>query len=275
VRALAFLLATLGSVAACVSSGAANDANGEDVQDGGPSLDLGAVTRKDGGGTSPVVGALTPQDDGGAGNDGPPGGDGVGAGGPPPPDGVRFATNVVSFTPGRCAGFGQPSMPAIVLGPPQGGGDSRGSLDVVSLGTGGEIVVSFEPFEIVDGPGVDFLVFENAFYSGGDPTKPYVELGEVSVSEDGVTWSTFPCTATDAPPYGACAGWHPVYATGEIALADVAAAGGDPYDLAAIGVTRARFVRIKDKTAQRCTSQGPDTNGFDLDAVGIVHSARP
>lgn len=188
----------------------------------------------------------------------------------------RFATRVVSFTPGACAGFGQAEMPAIVLGPPKGGGASKGSLDVVSLGKGGEIVLSFEPNAVIDGPGVDLIVFENAFYTGGDPNKPYVELAEVSVSEDGVTWATFPCTAT-AAPYGDCAGWHPVLASGEgdISPLDPSRAGGDQYDLAAIGVKRARFVRIRDKTSQHCTSQGPNTNGFDLDGIAAVHAEDP
>jgi hypothetical protein len=184
-----------------------------------------------------------------------------------------FATRVVSFTPGRCAGFGSAEMPAVVLGPPHGEGDTKGSLDVVSLGNGGEIVLSFEPRAIVDGDGPDFIVFENAFYPAGDREKPYAEPAEVSVSEDGTSWVTFPCTAT-APPYGSCAGWHPVLSSPEsgISPSDPFKAGGDAFDLAEIGVAKARFVRIKDKTAQRCTSAGPDTNGFDLDAVAIVHA---
>jgi hypothetical protein len=193
---------------------------------------------------------------------------------PPAEAGPAFATRVVSFTPGRCAGFGSSEMPGIVLGPPKGAGDAKGSLDVVSLGNGGEIVLSFEPRAIVDGDGADFIVFENAFYPAGDREKPYAEPAEVSVSEDGTTWVSFPCTAT-AAPYGACAGWHPVLSSPEsgISPTDPSAAGGDAYDLASVGLTTARFVRIKDKTAQRCTSTGPDTNGFDLDAVALVHAS--
>jgi hypothetical protein len=188
----------------------------------------------------------------------------------------RFITKVVSFTPGDCAGFGQASMPAIVMGPPIGGGANQGSTDVVSLGGGGSIVVSFEPNAIVDGPGVDLLVFENPFYIGGDPMKPYAEPGEVSVSDDGVTWTTFPCTAT-SDPYGACAGWHPVYSNPDngISPVDPATAGGDPFDLADVGVKRARYVRVVDKTHENCPAQPPrpTTNGFDLDAMSLVNAA--
>jgi hypothetical protein len=233
----------------------------EDADGGG--IDLGEVTREGGvrSGAKPgqrTDAAPTPGEDAASRN-------------------VRFASRLVSFEPGACAGFGQPDMPNIVLGPPHGAGDGAGSLDVVSLGKGGTIVLAFEPEAIVDGPGVDFIVFENAFFTAGDPTKPYFELAEVSVSDDGVTWSTFPCVTGGPAPYGDCAGWRPVYANEQSNLAemDPAAAGGDPYDLATIGVPRARFVRIQDRTSQRCTSQGPDTNGFDLDAIAALHVAVP
>jgi len=185
-----------------------------------------------------------------------------------------FIEKVTDFKPGKCAGFGAPDMPAIVLGSPRGGGLTQGSIDVVSLGTGGEIILSFESNPIIDGPGVDFIVFENAFFAGGDTTKPFVELAEVSVSEDGVTFTPFPCTATE-PPYGDCAGWRPVTATTEQAALDPQTAGGDPYDLSKINfVKRVRFVKITDKTNQRCTSQGPNTNGFDLDAIAALHREK-
>lgn len=185
----------------------------------------------------------------------------------------RFATQVVSFTPGPCAGFGADEMPGVVLGPPAGAPAGQGSTDVVSLGTGGEIVLSFAPNALVDGPGVDLLVFENAFVVAGG-TQTFAEAGEVSVSDDGETWTTFPCTAT-AAPWGACAGWHTVAQPGPgVSPVDPAQIGGDPFDLADIGVTRAQFVRIRDKTSQRCTSQGPTTNGFDLDAIAAVNAAE-
>jgi hypothetical protein len=197
------------------------------------------------------------------------------------PDGAilsasRFVTKVVSFDAGACGGFGATRMPDVVFGPPVGAGDGEGGLDVVSLGVGGEIVVSFEPNAIVDGPGTDFLVFENAFFYGAG--NIFADPGEVSVSDDGVTWATFPCTAT-AAPYGACAGWHPVYSNPENGINpfDPTAAGGDPFDLAAVGVARARFVRIRDKSAQSCPAAPPrpNTDGFDLDAISIVNAAQP
>src|SRR5262249_55619727 len=86
---------------------------------------------------------------------------------------LPFGEAVVSFTPGQGAGFGQNKMPGVVLGPPQGQGDSSGSTDVVSLGNGGEIVLE-TGVTIVDGPGVDLIVFENAFIG-------FTETGIVAV----------------------------------------------------------------------------------------------
>ena len=201
------------------------------------------------------------------------------------PDGAvlrddRFVTKVVSFTPGACAGFGAADMPGIVTGPPVGAGNQQGGFDVVSLGIGGEIVVSVEPNAIVDGPGADFIVFENAFWAAGNPAQPAADPGEVSVSEDGVTWATFPCEPADAgADLGSCAGWHPVYATPDNGISpfDVAKAGGDAFDLAAVGVTKARFVRIRDRATRNCDGVQPKpTNaGFDLDAVSIVNAEMP
>ena len=193
----------------------------------------------------------------------------------------RFVTTVVNFTPGTCGGFGADGLPSIVEGPPIGGGLSTGSTDVLSLGGGGSITLSFAPNAIVDGPGADFIVFENAFLTNpNDPSTVFAEPGEVSVSDDGTTWTTFPCTAS-AYPYGACAGWHPVLSSpGDgIDPADPNAAGGDAFDLKDVGVTHAKFVRVVDKTNEPCdVDAGPSSankNGFDLDAISIVNAETP
>ncbi len=185
------------------------------------------------------------------------------------PDGLPYAENVVSFTPGDNAGFNEDEMPEVVLGPPQGLGQSRGSLDVVSLGVAGEIILDFGSRAIVDGEGPDFVVFENAFYAGGDPDAPYAEAGEVSVSNDeGATWHTFPCSAGDESLLG-CAGRTPTleYDPVEVNPIDPELTGGDVFDLAELGVSEAKWVRIRDVA----TEGNPPSAGFDLDAVGIVH----
>lgn len=187
--------------------------------------------------------------------------------GPLPPN--PWADRVVSFTPGPGAGFGQDRMPQVVLGPPHGGGDSMGSLDVVSLGNEGSIVLEFTDWVIIDGPGVDFLVFENAFIG-------FIETGIVAVSDDGATWHEFPCAAVLDGGTAGCAGVTPVYAdpdTNGLSPTDPTVAGGDGFDLAHVGLSRARFVRIRDSGRNRY--YGPPGGGFDLDAIAVVNGATP
>lgn len=184
---------------------------------------------------------------------------------------LPYAAGVVEFLPGDGAGTGQEKMPDIVLGPPEGEGPNKGSLDVVSLGTGGEIVVEFGDRVIVDEDGADFIVFENPFFVQGDPEQVFEELGEVSVSADGESWETFECDTEPAEPgrWPGCAGWRPVedYEPEETLPPEPAVTGGDPFDLADVGLEKVRYVRIRDVSGQ---GSAPSA-GFDLDAVGIVH----
>jgi hypothetical protein len=184
----------------------------------------------------------------------------------------RFATSVESFVPGPGPTFGQGQLPEVVLGPPKGAGAVNGSLDVVTLGNGGSLTLGFAPSSIIDGPGPDFIVFENAFYVNGDPLHPYAELASVEVSEDGEHFQAFPCTASEAP-YESCAGYHPTYANPDknaIDPTDPAVAGGDAFDLADLGVAQARYVRIIDRV-DLATASGT----FELDAVSIANADCP
>ena len=265
----ALIVAALLVATACGSNGGRGSGPGGETD--------GGSTGVDGPGSSTGDDASPPE----AAVDGEGGGGGVAS---------RFVTSVVDFKPTDCAGFGSQRLPGVVEGPPVGGGTGHGSLDVLSFGSGGSIVVSFAPNAIVDGPGTDFIVFENPFRIGGSSSNVYAEPGEVSVSDDGTTWHTFPCNPTfdpgaadgtgTAPPYGACAGWHVVYSTPQNGISpfDPAVAGGDPFDLAQVGLKHARYVRIVDRTDEVCPEAGaskPDNNGFDLDAVAIVHAELP
>ncbi|WP_225409987.1 cell surface protein [Stigmatella hybrida] len=186
------------------------------------------------------------------------------AGPPPAAASNPFADRVVSFQPGASAGFGQDLFPGVVLGPPRGEGSSAGSLDVLSLGQQGVIVLEFTDIAVVDGPGVDLIVFENAF-------ARFPETGVVAVSDDGVTWSEFPCDATNRPEgFPGCAGVKPVFSHPDngISPTDPTVAGGDGFDLATLGVSRARFVRIRDSGANGYSGT---SGGFDLDAVAVVN----
>lgn len=194
---------------------------------------------------------------------------------PPPPSGNTsdpcqgFAQAVTSVDYGPGAGFGQSLMDDVVLGPPRGSGAASGGLHVLTLGQGGEIILDLGTCPAVDGSGADFIVFENAFYIGGNANSPYAELATVGASADGVTFLDFPCSS-GAHPYTGCAGWTPVYShpNNGIDPFDPAVAGGEAFDLNDIGLTKARYIRIKDNGT---SGSAGTTAGFDLDAIAVVN----
>ena len=210
-----------------------------------------------------------------------------------------FADTVVDYFIVPGGGAGQAALPGIVLGPPRGGGAFQGSMDTLSLGLGGWIVLGFTDNVIVDGPGADFSVFENAFLPRSAAAgvlvtgTPFAEPGTVSVSADGVHFVAFPCRTDEAPYYPGCAGVYPVFANARdpnapsplvpttTPIADLvgvpidgftppAGSGGDSFDLAAVGLSAVRFVRI-DASGLKA-DLGGGLSGFDLDAVAAVHS---
>lgn len=192
---------------------------------------------------------------------------------------LPYATEVVSFAPGQGAGWGQEFFPDVVLGPPDGAGLSApasGRDQVLSLGAGGEIVLAFGG-SILDGPGADFVVFENPFWVRGNPENVWAELGEVAVSEDGESWHVFACPkdgGTVPGTWPGCAGWAPtkMYDPAALVPLDPLVSGGNAFDLADIGLARARFVRIRDLLES--ANSELENVGFDLDAVGVVHLQR-
>lgn len=182
---------------------------------------------------------------------------------------VVFAQAVDSFEPGLNAGYGQIDMPNIVLGPPAGHGiEGGGSMSVVSLGIGGSIVFSFGEYQIENGEGVDFSVFENPFLIGRAENNPYAELAEVSVSQDGLTWFTYPCDTEQDYPWRGCAGWSLVESFGgceqALTFADM---GGDGFDLEELSLEWAKFVRIRDLALAGAAPSA----GFDADGVGLIN----
>lgn len=101
-----------------------------------------------------------------------------------------FVESVIEYAPvNPPAGFTDPSR---VLGPPSAGGmlepDNSG---IVSLGSqGGSITVRFDPpiENHPDNPmGLDFIVYGNAFFVGGDPQRRFQEpaIIEVAVDDNG------------------------------------------------------------------------------------------
>lgn len=215
-------------------------------------------------------------------------------------EGEPYADAVTSTVIGTNGGFNLAAMPDVVLGPPTGGGLFGGTLGVFSLGLLGEIVLEFSDNVIVDGPDVDFTVFENPFFSTGlfeIVDGLFSEAGTVSVSQDGISWFSFACDddVSDHPYYPGCSGVYPTLANGEtderhpsvptfappvasfigqlkpnVVVPD--GSGGDSYDLADVGLGWARYVRIQ--AADHVVGPfGADNAGFDLDAIAAVNSA--
>ena len=192
-------------------------------------------------------------------------------------------------------------QPGIVIGPPGDATPTTGSLSVMSLGKGGVIVLEFNESEIVDGPGPDLIVFENPFFctgvplSASDPYSVFAEPGIVAVSDDGMNFRTFPydASALSTVNEGGCtnsvllqqliglAGITPNF-TGNYTIPDdpllfdptgpggVSGHGGDAFDLAMVGLTRARFVRITDPNLP--SGIPGSSEGFDLDAIVALHA---
>jgi hypothetical protein len=214
--------------------------------------------------------------------------------------GDPYADAVAGFAPGTRAGFGQSALPGVVLGGPRAVDLYNGGLDVLSLGIGGALELEFVDNAIVDGDGVDFTVFENAFMGilpGFLIGPPFSEPAQVSVSQDGIAWFAFPCAdhpVLDAPWFPGCAGVTPALADVDDpatphpsipsteSFADLvglsvlttpppAGSGGDSYDLADVGLGWARFVRIEATSfdAGLCCL---DNAGSDIDAAAAVHS---
>jgi len=183
--------------------------------------------------------------------------------------GDAFADCVDAFAPAPGIGFGHDALPDIVLGAPVVPASGSGSTDVASLGCDGRITLAFDPPGIVDGAGDDLVVFENAFATG---EQSFAEPAQVLVSDDGVHWLAFGCSPRGDgswPPFG-CAGVTPARA-GD--ARDPAQSGGDAYDLAAVGLDHARWIRLVDRTRDHYDEERwceGDAAGFDLDAVAAV-----
>ena len=205
-------------------------------------------------------------------------------------NGKIFANRVVDFspviplntTPADWPFFFQPDA---ALGEP---GDT---FDVVSLGydTGAKVGIltvgmgagsgTTNAKCIVDGPGTDFVVFENAFRIGDGSLGTFNEVATVEVSDDGLRWFPFPwqideniIDLSDPARYTGFAGVLPVNE------------GGDPFDLSQViednpGVLdanfRACFIRIRDggmALADYGNTQSDLYNsGADINAIQAIH----
>ena len=204
----------------------------------------------------------------------------------------RCASAVVRYEPGEGAGASYQDPQAALGAPTRFTGEGvypscvtpfNGAFmpsELVSIGRGGELVVSFDA-PVVDDPrnpfGIDLIVYGNSFcidasYPEGIVGGTFNDGGTVDVSADGIAWVTVPAIEADGGlptlgfadvgPYDVVPGEvptdpaRPVDPT--IALADLdgltwpellavydGTAGGTRIDLADAGIASIRFVRIR------------------------------
>lgn len=190
--------------------------------------------------------------------------------------------------------------PEKALGKPDGG-----SHDIVCLGDGGQITMTFSK-AIIDGPGFDFAVFENAF------SDYFLELAWVEVSSDGINFVRFPNFYANTNPvsnnhdtwkiYGLAGKYISGYGTpfdlAELESTYITITRGTPsvYDyypefkqaftnnFPYLNTSNILYVRIidivgngsaKDTVGLNIYDPYPTTGsaGFDLDAIGVINQA--
>ena len=223
-----------------------------------------------------------------------------------------FANTVLSYVAGSNPANGF-TNPLVALGPPErftGEGIAPGVVtpfhpcfstnEIVSIGAGGQLTLSFDPplRDQANNPfGIDFIVFGNSFftdaaYPSGVVGALAADGGTIQVSADGITWISIPNVFADGlcPTMGWVDGGAYAATNGVIAtdpntpvdptwtaaslsgktydeLVDIydGSAGGAGVDLASVGLTQAIAVRIIVPT-------GIHPN-VEIDAVARVHAS--
>ncbi len=159
---------------------------------------------------------------------------------------------------------------------------------VISLGDGGKITLYFET-GIVNGAGFDFAVFENAF------NDSFLELAHVEISANGLDFYRFPSISLSpsdlqTQAFGATYPENIHNLAGKYRMPY-----GTPFDISDLDSVYENlpsayyYVRIIDAIGSIDTMKGSfdskgniindpwptpfASSGFDLDAVGVIHSA--
>jgi hypothetical protein len=167
---------------------------------------------------------------------------------------------------------------------------------VVSLGDSGIAVLTFN-YNIYNGSGADFAVFENGFSNPENDSLAYLELAFVEVSSDGIHYFRFPASSAmqdsiqiDNFTYTLASSYHNLagkYVSGY----------GTPFDLedmkniAGLDINNISHVRLvdvvgsinplyagKDKDDHTINEAYPSpypSAGFDLNGVGVINSLKP
>jgi hypothetical protein len=182
------------------------------------------------------------------------------------------ADTLISFKPGSGQSFGQESeyFPQNIFGlPDTNGSQNAPSSDpgqVCSIGLGGEIILGFRNYILIDGEGPDFTIFENAF-NNPVTSRVFAEPAKLSVSKDGINFKEFPF---DSLTLKGCAGIIPTNGKEDPFNPEVS--GGNCFDLKDVDLDSIRFIKISDICQIVLDNPGhpyydPIISGFDLDAV--------
>ncbi len=167
-----------------------------------------------------------------------------------------------------------------------------GTYDIVSLGDGGNAVLTFAS-PIYNGPGSDFAVFENGFANAVNPDTWALELGFVEVSSDGENFFRFPAVTYVQTNEQLGNAGSIVPAQLHNFASKYGAFYGTPFDLDEVEdnelldknrVTHVRIVDVvgnidpeyatKDSEGHIVNDPWPTpfaSSGFDLDAVGVIN----
>lgn len=141
--------------------------------------------------------------------------------------------------------------------------------EIEAIGINGEIIVGFKNKILRNGPGADFVIFENAFINQVTSTI-FAEPAIVSVSQDGINYFEFPYNSETLSGF---AGISPTIGNQDPFNPDVS--GGDKFDIDILGLDYIKYIKIKDTTLiikslpSGNKYKNPDflLTGFDLDAV--------
>lgn len=220
--------------------------------------------------------------------------------------GDPYADRVVSFQPLTPGGFGAAFVPGNITGPPDGKGTyapASAQSEVASLhakvGAGGSVIVEFTNNIVELGSGVDFTVFENVLFVGGNANLRFMEPAVVWVALFDGEWYRFPIDvvppAAGKPlnlmdPFYYNKGFAGRNGTTGADPTNPMVSGGDSFDaneLAIPGLTWIRFVKIQSTgdnamvddfggdpvrhTSSSNALSGDRSSGFDLDAVSAVN----
>lgn len=197
---------------------------------------------------------------------------------------VTWATNCVTYRGPQ--DIAVVNSPLVSLGDDYNATDKSGVNSTVSLGDGGEAILTFD-YPIINGQGWDFAIFENAF------NNTFLELAFVEVSSDGVNYFRFPATSEvqDTIQTDGFGATHPTYI--DNFAGKYRAQYGTPFDLedlvGIVGLDVNHITHVKvidvigtinesyasfDQYGNKVNDPYPtdfDSGGFDLDAVGAIH----